>query len=78
MKIEILGSGCRNCVTLHDNVVKACKELKIDAEITKVQDFKHIASYGVMATPALVVDGEVKFYGRVPDTKEIMMALKGQ
>jgi len=77
MKIEILGSGCGNCQRLHENVKKACKDLMIDAEIAKVQDFKSIASYGVMATPALVVDGEVKVYGRVPDVVEIKMILKG-
>ncbi len=77
MKIEVLGSGCANCKKLEENTRTACKELGLTAKIIKVQDFKKIASYGVMATPALVVDGEVKIYGRVPDVKEIKELLKG-
>jgi len=77
MKIEVLGSGCANCKRLEENARTACKELGLTTKIIKVQDFKKIASYGVMATPALVVDGEVKIYGRVPDVKEIKELLKG-
>ena len=78
MKIEILGSGCPNCKRLEENVRKACLEQGIEAEITKVSDFKKIASYGVMSTPAIVVDGEVLVFGRVPDVAEIKKLLKGR
>jgi small redox-active disulfide protein 2 len=76
MKIEILGSGCQNCKKLEENVRKACQLLGIKAEILKVTDFAQIASYGIMSTPALVVDGGVKVYGRVPDVEEIIKILK--
>ena len=67
MKIKILGSGCPNCKRLEANVKKACDELGLNAKIEKVQDYADIAVYGVMSTPALVVDEEVKLYGRVPE-----------
>ncbi|MFH0885249.1 MAG: thioredoxin family protein [Candidatus Micrarchaeota archaeon] len=78
MKIEILGSGCPNCKRLEENVRKACRGQGIDADIVKVSDFRKIASYGVMSTPAIVVDGEVLVYGRVPDVAEIKRMLKGR
>lgn len=71
MKIKILGPGCRNCEKLKANTKKALTDLEIDASIEKVEDFKDIASYGVMQTPALVVDEEVKIFGKVPTVKEI-------
>jgi len=76
MKIKILGGGCANCKLLEENTKKACSELKIKATFLKVHDFAQIASYGVMSTPALVVDGEVKVYGRVPSVEEIKKMLK--
>ncbi|MFH1470268.1 MAG: thioredoxin family protein [Candidatus Micrarchaeota archaeon] len=77
MKIEILGGGCANCSKLEENARTACAELKLSADFVKVKDFAQIASYGVMSTPALVVDGEVKSYGRVPSVDEIKEMLKG-
>jgi len=71
VKIEVLGSGCCNCKQLEENVRKACIELKKKAQISHVTDFAEIASYGVMSTPALVVDGKIKSTGRVPDVAEI-------
>jgi len=71
MVIKILGSGCANCKKLESNVREAVKELGIEATIEKVQDFKDIAAYGVMRTPALVVDEQVKVMGRVPSVEEI-------
>ena len=71
MIIKILGSGCSNCKKLESNAKKAVEELGIDATIEKVEDFKEIMAFGVMKTPALVVDGEVKSYGRVLSPKEI-------
>jgi len=71
MKIEILGTGCPNCKRLEANVIKAVEEKKVKAEIVKVTDITKIIEYGVMSTPAIVIDGEVKAYGRVADVKEI-------
>ena len=75
MKIEILGSGCAKCKTLENNVREAVKELAIEAELIKVDDFVEIAKFGVMMTPALVVDGEVKLVGKVPGKEEIKKIL---
>lgn len=75
MKIKILGPGCRNCEKLEKNTKKALADLAIDASIEKVEDFKDIASYGVMQTPALVVDEEVKAFGKVSTVKEIKKIL---
>jgi len=71
MKIEILGTGCPKCKMLESNVKRAVEELGIKAEINKVTDIAKIIEYGVMSTPALVIDGEVKCYGRLPDVNEI-------
>jgi small redox-active disulfide protein 2 len=71
MHIKVLGPGCMNCVTLAKRVEMAVKELGIDAVITKVTDYQLIASYGVMKTPALVVDEKLLFYGRVPTVREL-------
>jgi small redox-active disulfide protein 2 len=69
--IKVLGSGCANCKKLEANVREAVKQVGIDATIEKVQDFKDIMAYGVMRTPALVVDEQVKVMGRVPSVEEI-------
>ncbi|MFA5523520.1 MAG: thioredoxin family protein [Tissierellales bacterium] len=71
MKIKILGSGCKSCVTLQENTEIAIKELGIEVEIEKVTDFKEIVGYGVMSTPALVVDEKVVSFGKVLKPKEI-------
>ncbi|MDV3428164.1 MAG: thioredoxin family protein [Bacillota bacterium] len=71
MVIKVLGSGCANCKKLEENTRKAVEELGIEAEIVKVQDYKAILAYGVMKTPALVVDEKVKVMGRVPTSEEI-------
>lgn len=76
MIIKILGSGCSNCKKLEEHARKAVKELGIHAEIIKVQDFREIMAYGVMKTPALVVNEQVKVMGRVPKVKEIIEILK--
>jgi len=75
MNIKILGSGCKNCTKLHENAEAAAKELGLDVEFEKVTDFKDIVSYGVMKTPGLVVDGELKLSGRVPSKDEIKKIL---
>jgi len=72
MKIEVLGSGCSKCKTLFDNVKKAIEESGKNAEVVKVEEIQKIMAYGVMSTPALVIDGQVKFSGKVASAAEIM------
>ncbi|MBU3111094.1 thioredoxin family protein [Clostridium lacusfryxellense] len=71
MIIKVLGSGCSNCKKLEENTRKAIEELGIEATIEKVTDFKQIMAYGVMKTPALVVNEKVKIMGKVPSAEEI-------
>lgn len=71
MKIEVLGTGCAKCKTLYENARKAVEESGSEAEVVKVEDIPSIMKYGVMSTPALVVDGVVKFSGRVATPAEI-------
>ena len=75
MKIEILGMGCPKCKQLTANAEAAVKELNITAEISKVMDIGKITEYGVMMTPALVVDGVVKVVGKAPDAEAIKAML---
>ncbi|MBP2656166.1 MAG: redox-active disulfide protein 2 [Firmicutes bacterium] len=76
MKIEILGMGCQKCNSLYEATKQAVKELGVDAEFVKVEDIKEIMKYGVMNTPALVIDGVVKVAGKVPNKEEIKGYLK--
>lgn len=76
MNIKILGSGCPNCRLLEENTRKALKDLNIDAEIEKITDYEKIAEFGIMSTPALVVDGEIKIYGMVPTVTNIKKMLE--
>jgi small redox-active disulfide protein 2 len=71
MKIEILGPGCPKCKKLSELTAEAIKELGVSAEIAKVTDINIIIGYGVMLTPALVIDGVVKIAGKIPSKKEI-------
>ena len=71
MKIKILGSGCKNCVTLAENTKAALAELGTEAEIEKVTDFAEIAKYGVMSTPGLVINEKVVSYGKVLKPQDI-------
>ncbi|MCQ1534429.1 thioredoxin family protein [Methanosarcina sp. KYL-1] len=72
MKIEILGTGCPKCKKTKEAVEKVLKENGVEAEVVKVEDFETILNYGVMVTPAVVIDGEVKLAGKVPDEKEVL------
>jgi len=74
-KIQILGTGCPKCKKLAENVEAAAKELGIEFEIEKVTDINEIMKFGVMMTPALVVDGDVKVVGKVPSPDEINLML---
>lgn len=75
MDVKILGSGCARCQQLEANTVEALAGLGLDASIEKVTDPAEIASWGVMATPALVVDDEVLLSGRVPTPDEVQRLL---
>ena len=70
--IKILGTGCKKCVSLKENVEAALKEQGVEADVQKIEDINEIVQYGVMSTPALVVDGEVKIVGKVATTQEII------
>ena len=76
MNIRILGTGCPKCKQLEANAKKAVDELKIKAVIEKVTDVGDIVSHGVMSTPAIVINGEVKASGRIPTVEEIKKWLK--
>ena len=71
MKIEILGTGCPKCKKLAENAETAARDLGIEYEIQKVTDINEIMKFGVMVTPALAVDGQVKLAGKVPSADEI-------
>ena len=77
MKIEILGTGCPKCKQTLANVQKAVKALGVDAEIVKVEKIQDIMNYGVMMTPAIAIDGEVKIVGKIPTLAQITEWLKG-
>ncbi len=72
MKIEILGMGCPKCKKTTQNAQQAVEELGIEADIEKVEDLDKITAYGVMMTPALVIDGELKVAGKIPSKQEII------
>lgn len=75
MEIKVLGTGCTKCKTLEKNTNEAVKELGIDTTVTKVEDIMEIMNFGVMITPALVVDGKVVLKGKVPSVEEIKQLL---
>lgn len=76
MNIKILGTGCTNCKNLEKATYNAIAELNLNATISKVEDIQQIMSYGIMRTPALVVDEKVVMYGRVPSVSEIKELLQ--
>ncbi len=69
--IEVLGPGCPKCQALYQHAERAARELGIEYEIRKVTDIRAILGYGVMSTPALVVNGELKLSGRVPSSEQL-------
>ncbi|AKN31407.1 redox-active disulfide protein 2 [Clostridium carboxidivorans P7] len=71
MEIKILGSGCSKCKKLEVNAKEAVKELNVEADVTKVEDIKDIMKYGVMRTPAIVINEKVKMFGKVCTVDEI-------
>ena len=70
-KLQILGTGCAKCRMLTDHAEQAAKALGLEYTLEKVTDINDIIAFGVMATPALVVDGEIKVAGRVPTAEAI-------
>ena len=74
--VKILGSGCANCNRLEEATKEALEKLGMDESIDHVTDFAQIAAYGVMTTPALVVDGKVVSYGKVLKTDEVVKILQ--
>jgi len=77
MEIKVLGPGCPRCEQTKKNVADAVAEAGADANIEKVTDIMEIAKYGVLGTPAVVVDGEVRCAGKVPKKDEILKWIKG-
>jgi small redox-active disulfide protein 2 len=71
MEIKVLGAGCAKCNKLEQMTIEVLSELNEKADIDHVKDFKAIASYGVMRTPALVINGQVKFSGLVPSKDKL-------
>jgi small redox-active disulfide protein 2 len=77
MQVKVLGAGCANCHTLEERTNQALARLGADGEVEMVTDYAQIAAYGVMSTPALVVDEQVVLSGRVPDVSELVSILAG-
>ena len=78
--VKVLGSGCAKCHALEDATRKALEELGMDSTIDHVTDFAQLAAYGVMTTPALVVDGKVVSYGKVlkkDEAKALIQKIRG-
>ena len=74
-KLQVLGTGCPKCKTLADNTEAAAKKLGIEYELEKITDLNKIMQFGVMMTPALAIDGDVKVVGKVPSPEEIAKLL---
>jgi small redox-active disulfide protein 2 len=75
MKLQILGTGCPKCKKLAENAEAAVKDLGVECNIEKVTDINEIMKFGVMMTPALAIDGQVKVVGKVPSADEIKQML---
>ena len=81
MEVKVLGTGCVKCQSLEKLVAEAIAETGIDVQLEKVSDIKQIVSYGVMSTPALVINGQVKTTGKVPSKdriKELLLSEKNK
>jgi small redox-active disulfide protein 2 len=74
-KLQVLGTGCPKCRKLTELTEQAAKELGLEYEIIKVTDINEIMSFGIMMTPGLAVDGELKFSGKLPNVEEIKKIL---
>jgi small redox-active disulfide protein 2 len=76
INIKVLGPGCPKCEQTLENAQMAVKELGIECDIEKINDIQKIIEFGVMTTPALVIDGEVKVVGKAPSKEEIIGLLE--
>mgnify|MGYP001103432738 FL=1 len=76
MEIKVLGPGCPKCSEVEKIIQAAIKETNVTATIEKISDFQKIASFGVFATPAVVIDGQVKCVGKVPTRAEALSWVK--
>jgi small redox-active disulfide protein 2 len=79
MLIQVLGTGCAKCKTLHETVKKAVQETGVDALVEKIEDIQTIMAFDILMTPGLVINGEVKTAGRLPglqEVKELIMVAK--
>jgi len=76
MRIQVLGTGCRKCAQLAQNVEAALEELGLDLSLEKVEDPDTINDMGVLITPALVIDGNIKTKGKVPSVDDIVSMLE--
>ena len=74
-QLLVLGTGCPNCIKLYARTEAAARDLGLEYQLEKVTDIDRIISFGVMMTPALVVDGDVKLTGRVPSIEELKALL---
>ena len=77
-QLVILGPGCPKCNKLYNETEQTAEELGLEFEMHKITDIQAISGFGVMITPALVVDGEVKCVGKVPSTEELKILLQGE
>ena len=77
MNIKVLGTGCANCKNLEKSVINVLAELNLDADVEKVEDIQKILSYGVMGTPALIINEKVVLSGRNPSVKELKEIIEG-
>jgi len=76
MIIEVLGSGCRKCANLYESAKAAVEETGVAAQVEKTTDMMRIVAYGVMSTPALVIDGQVVSTGRIPSKDDIVRMIR--
>lgn len=76
--IKILGPGCRNCVALDKVTREAVAELGIDADVEKIEDYAEIATYNILSTPGLVLDGKLVLAGRVPTARGVKELIAGE
>lgn len=74
-KIQILGTGCTKCKKLYELTQQAVKDLRVEAEVTKVEDINEIMKFNIIMTPALAIDGVVKVVGRIPKPEELKTLL---
>ncbi len=76
MIVKVLGTGCKKCSTLEDNVKRVISENQIDAVVEKVTDIQEFIKYGILSTPGLIIDEKVVSYGTVPSNDKILELLK--